>query len=83
MRDLRSVNPEAPRAGAICDRCGLTYYHHELRSESRWAGEALKWTGFLVCATCLDKPQEQDRPRALPPDPIPIRNPRPENSIPD
>jgi hypothetical protein len=33
---------------------------------------------LLVCDRCLDVPQEQLKARILPPDPLPIRNPRPE-----
>jgi len=33
----------------------------------------------LVCKSCLDVPQEQLRTIILPPDPVPISNPRPEN----
>lgn len=42
-----------------------------------WRGNKLQWTGFLVCTfTCLDLPNQQLRPRILPPDPIPVVNPR-------
>lgn len=34
------------------------------------------WTGFLVCRECLDKPFELNRPLLLPPDPVPIKDPR-------
>ena len=34
------------------------------------------WTGFLVCRPCLDVPFELNRPLRLPPDPVPIKDPR-------
>ncbi len=33
-------------------------------------------TGFLKCPECLDIPFIQNRPLLLPPDPVPIENPR-------
>lgn len=42
-------------------------------------GPRLMRTGFLVCNRgCLDVPQQQLRPRIIPPDPVPIYQPRPE-----
>jgi hypothetical protein len=32
----------------------------------------------LVCDECLDKPNPQLKARLMPPDPVPIANPRPE-----
>lgn len=69
-----------PRAKAVCDRCGVWYQLDHLVKQMEWYGTALKWTGYLVCPeTCLDKPQDQLRPLILPPDPVPVQNPRPEN----
>lgn len=36
---------------------------------------------ILVCQSCYDKPQEQLRTVILPPDPVPIMNPRPEDYV--
>lgn len=42
-------------------------------------GPRLKNLRILVCPDCYDKPQENGRTIVLPPDPIPIKNARPEN----
>lgn len=41
-------------------------------------GNYIQKTGFLVCPTCWDIPNPQLKPKALPPDPVPILNPRKE-----
>lgn len=43
-----------------------------------YRGQQLQNLKILVCQTCLDQPQEQLRPLALPPDPVPVQNARPE-----
>src|SRR5215813_3101997 len=70
-----------PRSHAICDRCGFRYNHDDLQWQYQWAGPRLQNLRLLVCKTCLDIPQEQLRTIVLPPDPVPIANPRPENYI--
>lgn len=72
------TNPRAPQAKAVCDGCGEWRLHAELKPLMEYSGNALFWTGFLVCPRCLDKPQDQFRTPILPPDPVPIVNPRPE-----
>jgi hypothetical protein len=47
-----------------------------------WTGPGLFETGFMVCRSCLDKPQQQNRTIILPPDPRPVVNPRPSKDIP-
>lgn len=70
-----------PRAHAICDRCGFEFNHDELQWQFQWAGPRLQNLRILVCRTCLDVPQEQLRTIVLPPDPVPIQNPRPEDYV--
>lgn len=72
------VDPDSPRAFAICDRCGFLYNHQDLRWQFEWVGPQLQNLRLLVCETCLDQPQEQLRTIILPPDPLPILNARPE-----
>lgn len=72
-----SVSRTRPRAFAVCDRCGFVYNHDELQWQFQWTGPKLQNLRFLVCKTCLDKPQEQLRTIILPPDPVPISNARP------
>jgi len=77
------VNPTQPRAFAICDMCGFQYLRDELRGEVQWMGRQLRPTGHLVCPKCWDFPNPTLRPIALPADPVPIRQPRPEKHGPD
>jgi hypothetical protein len=73
------VDPRNPRAFARCDFGGEWRNLHELHKQMEWLGTKLSWTGFLVCSEHLDRPQEQLRPIRLPPDPVPVLNPRFEN----
>ena len=74
------ISARAPRATAICDRCGFMFNHDDLQWQWDWQqGPRLFNLRILVCRTCLDVPQENGRTIVLPPDPVPIANPRPEN----
>lgn len=73
-----AVDPTRPRAWATCDRCGFNYNHHQLRFQFDFRGPRLMNLQLLVCDRCYDAAQNQLRPVILPPDPVPIRNPRPE-----
>lgn len=70
------VNPDAPRAFGVCDRCGFWDNLHKLKWQMQWNATMLFNTRFLVCDDCYDKPQEQLRTVILPPDPVPVANPR-------
>lgn len=72
-----------PRAIATCDRCGFRYNHDQLQWQLQWTGPHLQNLRILVCKSCLDVPQEQLRTIILPPDPVPIENPRPEQYVSD
>lgn len=73
------VDPNAPRAFGVCDECGCWLNLHNLVKQDEWTGTAITWQGTLVCQRCYAKPQEQLRVIRLPPDPLPVRNPRLEN----
>jgi hypothetical protein len=75
-----SVSRRWPRAHAICERCGGRFNHDQLQWQFQWNGPRLQNLRILVCRSCLDVPQEQLRTIILPPDPVPIENPRPELS---
>lgn len=77
------ANPSNPRAFGICDRCGFLYNQHKLNWQFDWAGPQLINQKILVCETCWDNPQQQLRTFSLPPDPVPIQNPRPEMYVSD
>jgi len=76
-----SVNPRSPRALGVCDRCGFMYNHYLLQDQLRWRGPRLQSLGLLICDSCLDIPNEQERTFVLPPDPVPINFARPENYV--
>jgi hypothetical protein len=75
--DKAVANPAAPSAFGTCDRCGFVYQHSDLRWQLDYRGRQLANIRILVCETCEDIPQNQLRPRIIPPDPIPIANARP------
>jgi hypothetical protein len=50
---------------------------HHLVQQMEWRGNALIWTGLYVGQDYQDKPNEQNRPPLLPPDPVPVYWPRP------
>lgn len=73
------TSPSSPKAYAICDGCGFLYNHNRLNWQYQYAGRQLQNLRLLVCSRCLDVPQPQLKSRTLPPDPVPIQNPRPQN----
>lgn len=75
------TDPDNPRAHAICDRCGFRYNLHNLSWQYDWAGASIVNRRLLVCSPCRDTPQEQLRAIVIPADPMPVRNPRPENFV--
>lgn len=70
------VDSRAPVARAVCDRCGGIYNRTDLNFQFQWAGAQLQNLQLLVCPRCMDVPQPQLRTIILPPDPLPIPNPR-------
>jgi len=74
------ISQSHPRALGVCDRCGFVYNLDDLQWQNDWLqGPRLFNLRILVCADCLDVPQESGRTIVLPPDPIPVANARPEN----
>lgn len=74
-----TTDPDSPSAHGICDRCGFRYLHRDLVWQYSYRGNALTNIRILVCTqTCLDVPFEFNKPIILPPDPLPIKDPRPE-----
>lgn len=73
------VNPRSPSAFGVCDKCGFLTNLVSLTFQMEWRGNALASTGEKVCQRCYDRPNPQLRPRLVPPDPIPVLQPRPEN----
>ena len=73
-----NINATAPAAGGCCDRCGIWYSLSDLVWQYDWRGNQIQNIKLRVCTrTCVDKPYEGWRPLKLPPDPVPVRDPRP------
>lgn len=72
------ISRSKPQAQAVCDRCGFRFAHSTLSWQFDWQGPRLQNLRILVCQGCRDTPQENIRTIILPPDPLPIYNPRPE-----
>lgn len=72
------VDPTDPEAAARCDRGGEIVRRSQLAPQMAWRGDRLMPTGWLVCARHMDVPQPQDRTKRLTPDPVPVREPRPD-----
>jgi hypothetical protein len=70
------TSASSPQAHAICDRCGFRYNHASLRWQYDWRGSMMQNIRILVCSDCYDCPQEQLRSIVIPPDPVPVLNPR-------
>lgn len=64
-----------------CDRCGKLTNIRDLEWQWAWAGFSLINLKLRVCTvsagSCVDVPNETLRAIVIPPDPIPIQNPRP------
>jgi hypothetical protein len=73
-----SISSRSPTALAVCDRCGMLGNLDDLVWQYEWEGPQLRNLYLRVHQHCLDVPQEQLRPRILPPDPVPRYQPRPE-----
>lgn len=72
------VNARKPEAQAVCDRCYCNFSLRNLKWQYEWEGVKLQNLRLLVCQTCLDRPQPQLKTIVIPPDPLPVFNPRPE-----
>jgi hypothetical protein len=70
------ISATNPQAAAICDRCGFVFNHVDLGWQYDFAGTGLVNKRVLVCKRCDDVPQTQLKVIVLPPDPVPIINPR-------
>lgn len=74
------VSQRSPSAIGVCQRCGFWYQRSQLVPQFEWAGVKLQNLELYVCKrTCLDKPQMQLKTIVIPPDPLPVYRPFPEN----
>jgi hypothetical protein len=52
--------------------------HGQLSWQLQWSGAKLQNLRLFVCRQCLDSPQAALKTIIIPPDPLPVLNPRPE-----
>lgn len=71
------IDPDAPEALGICDYTGFVHMRKDLIRQMEWRGNRLLWTGYYVGKSYLDKPNPQLMSPVLPPDPVPVKDPRP------
>lgn len=75
-----AIDPGAPEAVGVCDRCGQLYNLRDLRYQPVYAGPNMLMTRLRVCTvTCWDEPNPQLKTIRIPPDPWPVSDPRVEN----
>lgn len=72
------IDEDNPEALGICDYTGFVHRRIDLVRQMQWRGNAIVWTGLYVGKDYADVPNEQSRPPILPPDPVPILEPRPQ-----
>lgn len=72
------TDPSSPRAWARSDRNSMIYNLQDLRYQFQWRGTQLFNTGILVGPDEADIPQRQLGTIILPPDPVAVKNARPE-----
>lgn len=75
---MAATDPSSPRAWGTCDRCGFVGNLVDLRFQYDWRGMQLQNLRILVCDPCYDTPQRQLGTIVLPPDPVAVKNARPE-----
>lgn len=66
------TSSRAPRAFAVCARCGQWWNRDQLKFQMEWRGTSLTNIWVLVCEHCYDIPNEQLRAIQLPADPTPV-----------
>lgn len=70
-----------PQAIAICDGCGFLVQHNTLSEQREYRGGTVPvGTGVYKCPSCIDQPQPYFSRQLLRPDPVPVRNPRPDSN---
>lgn len=71
------VNPDAPEPYGICDRHGGMVALSELKFQTEVSGTGIRTTNLRVCSRCTDRHAQFLRTIVIPPDPPPVRDPRP------
>lgn len=77
-----TIDPDAPQALGICDLTGFVFNRRDLVKQMEWRGNELVWNGFLVGRPFNTRPNPQLSSPPIPPDPVPIIDPRPQQTTP-
>ena len=79
-RTQPTFDAKSPHGLAICDGCGFMVQHTQLREKKDYRGGTTPvGLSLRVCASCDDVPQPYYRRLLLKPDPVPLKNPRPDS----
>lgn len=79
-RTQPKFDAKSPQGIAICDGCGFLVQHAHLREKKDYRGGTVPvGLSLYVCASCDDVPQPYYKRLLLKPDPVPLRNPRPDS----
>ena len=79
QRTQPKFDAKNPKGIAICDGCGFLVQHSHLREKKDYRGGSVPvGLSLYVCASCDDVPQPYYSRLLLRPDPVPLRNPRPD-----
>lgn len=79
-RTQPKFDAKSPQGLAICDGCGFMVQHAELREKKDYRGGTVPvGLSLYVCGSCDDVPQPYYKRLLLKPDPVPLRNPRPDS----
>jgi hypothetical protein len=66
------IDPDAPEATALCDRCKKLYNRGDLSYQFDWVGQKYQNKRLLVCGPCMDEPSDYLRSLTIPADPTPV-----------
>lgn len=79
-RTQPKFDAKSPQGLGICDGCGFLVQHAHLREKKDYRGGTVPvGLSLYVCASCDDVPQPYYKRLLLKPDPVPLRNPRPDS----
>ena len=76
------IDARNPRAVAVCDGCGMwTMHDHLVERRDYRGGVTPVGLKLWVCGVCDDVPNPYFSKMTLGPDPVPVKNPRPETNV--
>lgn len=70
-----------PRGIGTCDYSGFMVLHRSMKDQLQYRGQGLVKTGYRVDPRFYDDPNPQDLTPLIKPDPVPLRNARPDSVV--